>query len=201
MSRGLLDCMTTPAQGNRIPTGARWAADNGKFGKGWPGPERWWTWLQGQVDEYGNRRCAWAVAPDVPFDAAGTYVESRPWLGRIRQLGVPAAYAAQDGCEDGLIPWDDFDVLFLAGTTEWKVGPVAHLLTSEARDRGKQVHMGRVNSITRLRIAEAFGCHSADGTYLAFGPEVNLRRLLGWLDELDSRPSIFHQLFEGSPRG
>lgn len=198
MSRGLLGCMTTPAQGNRVPPGAVWAADNGKFGKGWPGESRWWAWLQGQVAVYGPARCAWAVAPDVPFDAAGTLAESTPWLGRIRSLGIPAAFAAQDGCDELGLPWDEFDVLFLAGSTEWKVGPIAHRLTLEARDCGKQVHMGRVNSLERLRIAEAFGCHSADGTYLAFGPEINLGRLLGWLDELADRPSIFRVMYGGA---
>lgn len=50
--------------------------------------------------------------------------------------------------------------------------------------------MGRVNSRTRLGIAEWFGCDSADGTYLAYGPDKNLPRLLRWLDELDRRPSL-----------
>jgi hypothetical protein len=34
MSAGELGCMTTPAQGNRIPEGAWYACDNGKFGEG-----------------------------------------------------------------------------------------------------------------------------------------------------------------------
>ncbi|WP_329407310.1 hypothetical protein OG802_04130 [Streptomyces sp. NBC_00704] len=104
---------------------------------------------------------------------------------------MPAAYAAQDGCDTpGLLPWDDFDVLFLAGSTEWKLGPVAERLAREAKARGKGVHMGRVNSRIRLGIAEWFGCDSADGTYLAFGPDKNLPKLLTWLDELDGRPSL-----------
>lgn len=196
MTGGVVGCMTTPAQGNRIPDGATFACDNGKFGKGWPGADAWFTWLAATVDRYGAERCAWAVAPDVPFDAVGTYAESRPWLPQIRALGIPAAFAAQDGCENGLIPWDEFDVLFLAGSTEWKVGPVACALTREARERGKRIHMGRVNSLERLRIAEAFGCHSADGTFVAFGPEVNTGRMLGWLSDLEGRPSIFRHMWE-----
>jgi hypothetical protein len=104
---------------------------------------------------------------------------------------VPAAYAAQDGCDaPGLLPWDSFDVLFLAGSTEWKLSPVAEQLAREAKARGKGVHIGRVNSRIRLGIAEWFGCDSADGTYLAFGPDKNLPKLLSWLDELDGRPSL-----------
>lgn len=196
MSRRLIDCITTPAQGNLLPDSCAIAADNGKFGKGWPGHANWWWWLAGQVSAYGSNRFAFAVAPDVPFDAAGTLGESLPWMSRIRSLGIPAAFAAQDGCEQLGVPWDELDVLFLAGSTEWKVGPVAHQLTQEARRLGKRVHMGRVNSLKRLRVAEAFGCHSADGTYLTFGPEINLSRLLGWLAELEQRPSVFRALYE-----
>jgi hypothetical protein len=185
MSKGLLGCMTTPAQGNRIPDNAQYACDNGKFGKGWPGPEKWFAWLTDTVNQYGADRCLWAVAPDVPFDAVGTLAESRPWLARIRDLGIPAAYAAQDGSENGLIPWGEFDVLFLAGSTEWKISPAAARLAAQAKALGLDVHMGRVNSLRRMTIASTFGCDSADGTYLAFGPDINLPKVLGWMTELE----------------
>jgi hypothetical protein len=191
MAAGDLACMTTPAQGNRIPDGAEYFCDNGRFGKHYVGDVRWFEWLQRTVARYGADRCLGAVAPDVPFDAAGTLAESLPWLARIRELGIPAAFAAQDGCDLLGVPWDAFDVLFIAGSTEWKTGPVAERLSREAKARGKWVHMGRVNSRHRLRIAEWFGCDSADGTYLAFGPDKNLGLLRGWLDELHHTPSLF----------
>lgn len=191
MQAGLLGCMTTPAQGNVIPPGALYACDNGKFGKGWPGADAWFAWLKGTVDRYGRELCLWAVAPDVPLDAAATLAESLPWLERIRSLNIPVAFAAQDGSEHGLIPWDLIDVLFLAGSTEWKTSPAAHRLALEARERGLAVHMGRVNSRRRLRIAQAFGCTSCDGTYLAFGPDTNLPRLLAWMNELHAIPTLF----------
>lgn len=191
MSAGLIGCMTTPAQGNRIPDGAEYACDNGKFGKGWPGADAWYAWLTNTVDRYGADRCLWAVAPDKPFDAAGTLAESMPWLDRIRELGVPAAFAAQDGCDALGLPWDAFDVLFIAGSTEWKTGPVAEQLAREAKARGKGIHMGRVNSRQRLRTAEWFGCDFADGTFFAFGPDKNLGLMRGWLDELHHTPSLF----------
>ncbi|MFD7015211.1 hypothetical protein [Streptomyces sp. NPDC059928] len=131
------------------------------------------------------------MAPDVPMDAEATLAESLPWLDPIRSLGLPAAFAAQDGSEHGLIPWGRFDVLFLAGSTPWKTGPAAQRLAVEAGERGLAVHMGRVNSRRRLRIAQAFGCTSCDGTYLAFGPTTNLPRLLAWMNELDTTPTLF----------
>ncbi|MEV6146362.1 hypothetical protein [Streptomyces sp. NPDC051992] len=191
MSAGLIGCMTTPAQGNRIPDGAEYACDNGKFGKGWPGADQWFDWLERTVARYGADRCLWAVAPDEPFDAVQTLAESLPWLSRIRELGIPAAFAAQDGCENGLVPWGEFDVLFLAGSTEWKIGPTAQRLAEEATTRGLKVHMGRVNSRQRLRIAEVYGCETADGTYLAFGPDQNLPSLLSWLREIHLTPCLF----------
>jgi hypothetical protein len=188
MSAGLLDCMTTPAQGNRIPDRANFACDNGKFGKGWPGADAWFAWLRRTIHRYGTGRCLWAVAPDVPGDAARTLDESQPWLAEIRSLGVPAAFAAQDGAEvdDRLLPWGEFDVLFLGGSTEFKLGSAAARLAAEAIDRGLTVHMGRVNSRRRLAVAQELGCRSVDGTHLTFGPARNLRPLLRWLAELDA---------------
>ena len=188
MSAGLIGCMTTPAQGNIIPDGVMYACDNGKFGKGWPGPERWLAWLESTIIRYGADRCLWAVAPDVPMDAAATLAESLPWLPQIRALGVPVAFAAQDGAEvPGMVPWDEIDVLFLAGSTDWKLSRATGDLAYEARQRGKRVHMGRVNSERRLRHAAAIGCDTADGTYLAFGPDQNLPKVAGWMNRLTRR--------------
>lgn len=191
MSDGLLGCITTPAQGNQVPDSCLIGADNGKFGKGWPGPDAWHVWLGDQVAEYGRDRFLFAVAPDVPFDSVGTLAESRPWLAKIRELGIPAAFAAQNGSENGLIPWDELDVLFLGGDTGWKLGEAARGLTALARRRGKPVHMGRVNSHRRLRYAAAIGCDTADGTYLAFGPDQNLPKLLSWVREVRDQGALW----------
>lgn len=185
MSAGHLACLITPQGKNTVPTGAAYACDNAKFGKGWPGADNWWAWLVKNIGRYGPDRCLFAAAPDTVCDPHATLEESLPWLPRIRALGIPAAFVAQDGSEHGdLIPWGHFDVLFIGGSTEWKLSAAAANLTRQARARGLWVHMGRVNTRSRLRAAQAFGCDSVDGTYLAFGPDVNLRRLGGWLHDL-----------------
>jgi hypothetical protein len=51
--------------------------------------------------------------------------------------------------------------------------------------------MGRVNSLTRLRYAEAIGCDSADGTYIVFGPDVNFPKVLGWLRDVNTQHALF----------
>lgn len=186
MAAGLIGCITTPAGGSPPPPGAYWCADNGCFGKGYPGDQAWWAWLQRAVARSGPELCAFAVAPDVVADAVATLARSAPWLPQIRSLGVPAALVGQDGLEDLDVPWDDFDVLFLGGTTAWKLSPAARELTRQARDLGKPVHCGRVNSARRLAYANRIGCETADGTFVAFGPDKNLRLLLSWLHpELD----------------
>lgn len=176
MSAGLIDCIVTPKQGNRPPEGATICADNGCFGKGYPGDDAWYSWLQGLPAE----RVRFAVAPDVVGDAAATTERSLPWLPKIRELGMPAAYVAQDGLEDLCVPWDEFDVLFIGGSTDWKLGHHAARIVAEAKQRGKWVHMGRVNSARRYAYAAAIGCDSADGTKIAFGPDVNLPIVLSW---------------------
>ena len=184
MLDGLLGYIDTPAQGNARPDGVVWCADNGCFGKGYPGSGAWWEWLERNAPAADS--CAFATAPDVVGDAAATLALSLPWLPKIRALGYPAALVAQDGLEALPVPWDAFDVLFVGGSTEWKLGRHARRLIREARARGKWVHMGRVNSARRYRYADHIGCDSADGTYLTFGPDVNLPRLLSW-----SSPTLF----------
>ncbi len=136
---------------------------------------------------------------------------SLPFLADIRALNIPVALVAQNGLTPDMVPWTDIDVVFLGGcrrcrncgwwpdfasllgstcpdcgrsTEEWKLGVDAHRLSIAARDRGKRVHMGRLNSGRRKRIAEVFGCDTSDGTFLAFGPDTNLPRLLRWMEPL-----------------
>lgn len=195
MSAGHLGCMTTPAQGNRIPDRAKYAADNGKFGNGWPGDAAWFEWLTGTVERYGRERCVFATAPDEVCDPYATREHFERWRFPLLDLGVPIAFVAQDGCEleRDLIPWGQFEWLFIGGSTEWKLGPAAAELARQARWHGEGVHMGRVNSRRRIRYAEAIGCDSADGTYIARGPDVNLPRALGWADELAASPAMFDE--------
>lgn len=206
MTAGLLDYIDTPMQGNQPIEGVPWCADNGCFGKGYPGDGAWFGWLQRNAHRAAS--CQFAVAPDVVGDAAATLERSTPWLAAIRDLGYPVAFVGQNGVEHTSIPWDAVDVIFLGGSAEcvpcrwvrpaddrdtkrcpgcnqwlneWKLGDVARDLTADAKRRGKRVHMGRVNSEKRLRYALSIGCDSADGTYIKRGPDINLPKMLGFL--------------------
>jgi hypothetical protein len=161
-----LGAIVTPVQGNRIDGVPAWCADNGCFGKGYPGDVEYLAWLARK--NYMAESCAFAAAPDVLGNAGATLKRSAPFLPVIRALGYPAAFVGQDGLENLVVPWDSFDAFFIGGTTEWKLGEAAKALALEAGARGKWVHMGRVNSRKRLRYAESIGCDSVDGTYLIF---------------------------------
>lgn len=184
MTAGLVGCIDSPPQGNRPVPGAWWAGDNAVYGKGWPGEQAWWAWVRQRV-QVEPERCLFVVAPDVVADAAATLARSRPWLHRVRALGVPVAFVIQDGAEaPGMVPWGEFDVLFIGGSTDWKLGPEAAALVREALARGLRVHMGRVNSARRYAYAQLLGCHTCDGTYVAFGPDENLPKVIRWGDDL-----------------
>jgi hypothetical protein len=154
-----------------------WAADNGCFAdpEGFT-VEGFLEWLA----PLGPHRetCLFAVAPDVLGDAAATLRRSAPVLPLIRELGFPAALVSQDGLESP--PWDSFDCLFVGGTNAWKFSSTSRALCLEARKRGKWVHVGRVNSEKGINRARWMQANSSDGTFLKFGPDKNIARLLRW---------------------
>jgi hypothetical protein len=178
MAAGLVGCMTTPGQGNHVPAGSWWACDNGAFGDAYVGDDAWLDWLGSRA--WDKDRCLFATAPDVVGDALATLERSTPFLPVIRSLGYPAAFVAQDGAEDTGVPWDELDCLFIGGTTEWKLSSAAASLVNQARAHGKWAHMGRVNSWKRWQVADAWGCDSCDGTYIAFAPDRWLPDVLSW---------------------
>jgi hypothetical protein len=181
MTNGLLGQMVTPDAGNRL-TAPTWALDNGCFTSTWT-PHKWQGCLDRHRDTPG---CLFAVVPDVVADATATNQRWATWHGAVRNRGYRAAYVAQNGCQS--IP-ASAGAVFIGGDTAWKLGPAARRLAAEAKRRGLWLHMGRVNSLRRLRYAADIGCDSADGTYLAFGPDQNLPNLLAWL--YPTQPSMF----------
>jgi hypothetical protein len=185
MKAGRLGQIVTPKQFNPIPDGVTWCADNGKFGKGWVGDEKFTQFLRlfaPQAD-----RCKFAVAPDVPFEHEASLALSRPWLPLIRSIGYPVALAVQDGGTSADLPWGEFDVLFIGGTDEFKASAEVVEMVAEARLRGLWVHMGRVNTRKRLLYSAHLGCHSGDGQFFRFGPDENLGRMLRYLEFVEDR--------------
>lgn len=179
--------MLTPDMGNAVDLSHRWAADTGCYTRGERfSLPRYLDWLEARAPYQAT--CLFATAPDVVGDAAATWTRSAPVLPVLRAMGYRAALVAQNGLEAP--QWDTFDALFIGGTTAWKLADSTRQLVLEAKRRGKWVHMGRVNSLRRLRAAEFMGCDSADGTYLKFGPDANLPKLINWLRVLRAQPQF-----------
>lgn len=181
--------MLTPASGRRATFGAPWAADNSCFSQGDRfRPAHFLTWLEA-MDEQRDT-CLFAVAPDVVGDAAATLRRSQPFFLPIHAAGYNVAFVAQDRQETLPLPWDDFECLFIGGTTGWKLSEPAFALAAEAKARGKWTHMGRVNSRIRLRASAAAGFDSADGTFITYRPDVYSRRIARWLGEIERQPGL-----------
>lgn len=211
MRADYLGQIITPAAGNRLEPWVEWIADNGIYSNAYPGDAAYITWLASHADY--RARCRFAVAPDVVADHHATLERGWPLFRPIRRTVGRVAMCAQNGATPDDMPWDYIDAVFLAGIVEcvpcgyvprldelpatrcpaghqlgeWKVGDMAAAIAGEAKRRGVWVHMGRVNSADRIARAVEMGCDSADGTYLAFGPDINLIRLLGWLYPDDFR--------------
>lgn len=181
--------MLTPMKGNRPLAGRPWAADNGCFAT----PDKYSDamylgWLSKLLEH--KPTCLFATAPDVVGDARATLERSTLMMPVIRTLGYPVAFIAQDGIHEMVVPWDDFDCLFVGGTTVFKLHEDTYALVREAKLRGKWTHMGRVNSLRRLQAAQVGGYDSADGTTLAFAPDANLLRVQKWMRVLAEQPAL-----------
>ena len=161
----------------QLATGRPIAADNGCFNR--LDPHAYRAMLYGLAPHAD--RVLWVTVPDVVGDARRTRRRWRHWRPLLRQLGLRAAYVAQDG-ERGP-PWEDLDCLFIGGSTTYKEGAEAAALCREARRRGKWVHVGRVNTVRRLRMFDGLA-DSFDGTKFSRFPEAYLPR---WMEILKFR--------------
>ena len=181
-----LGFMMTPDLRRKIPAFVALAADNGCFAN----PAKY---TDARYEKFlrtmPRDRTLFATAPDVLGDHQATVRRSLPMLRRIRQLGHRAAFVAQDGWTDDTTPWDELDALFVGGSTGFKFRGGRDAVAA-ARRRGRWTHMGRVNSLDRLRAAAGIGCDSADGNVLKFGPDLNWRRVRHWLDHLTEQPEM-----------
>ena len=164
-----------------------WAIDNGCFAQ--PSKYSDEKYLE-FLNKFDQRNCLFAVAPDVVADAVATKERSLPMLRQIRSLGFKCAYVGQDGEVPRTVYWDEFDCLFIGGSTEWKLSQYAGDLIKAAKEKNKWVHMGRVNTWQRIRAASVLGCDSADGTCIAFGPDKNTPIVLGWMTKLQQQPFL-----------
>ena len=150
----------TPA--SAAASGLFWAADNGAF-SGFD-PARFRRFL-GRLA--GLPRCLFVACPDVVGDARATLARFGEWGAEVAACGQPVAFVGQDGAEALELPWEDFQAWFVGGSTRWKLSQASADLCREAKRRGKHVHIGRVNTLRRMRAAFGMGADSIDGSGLS----------------------------------
>ena len=145
------------AVGDTAAAGLAWAADNDAF-NGFH--ERRFVAMLDRIA--GLDGCRFVACPDVVGDAAATETMFIRWAPGIVRRRLPVGFVLQDGVRR--VPWADIAAVFVGGTDAFKGSPQVAELVGEAKARGKWAHMGRVNSVRRMRYAASIGCDSIDGT-------------------------------------
>lgn len=155
-----------------------WAADNDCF----QGLDRKaYLKMLAHLTEVDTSNLLFVTAPDVVGDSTASLSYFHSYAPLLHDLELPIAFVGQDGLTISATPWDEFAAFFIGGSTEWKMGFSAARLAREAKERGKLVHMGRVNSVTRVRYAQSIGCDSIDGTQFSMFSDTYIPKFLDWI--------------------
>jgi len=174
--------LLTPQTGNKIDrivkNGLMWACDNGCFA----GFDEV-AFVKMVKNVQGKPNLLFIAMPDVVGNTEETLKSFKIWYPVFeRYYNAPIAYVLQDGVNQNEIPWDSINAVFIGGSTEWKLSKEAANIVHVAKEKGKWVHMGRVNSFKRVRYAYTIGCDSFDGTQFSMFPDTYIPQALDWLE-------------------
>jgi hypothetical protein len=168
-----------------IRAGLPWAADNCAFGDKFDA-DRFLAWLP-KMQEF-RPTCLFVVAPDAVGNSEATRTRWQEWQPKL--TGWPLAFACQDGQLPDEIP-TDCDVVFIGGTTTWKLSESATACIRWAQANGKGVHVGRVNwgkRYAHFRIMRGSEHFTTDGTRTRF--EGTERTLRAWKQYQETQPLL-----------
>lgn len=148
----------------RVPTGFAYALDNGAWSahqKGEPFDER--KFVQG-LDLFADG-ADWVVLPDIVAGGKASLDLSLKWLRPVRDVCARVLIAVQDGMTvDDLRDLVSPDVgVFVGGSTEWKLATLDGW-GALAKACNAWCHVGRVNTVRRIRRCIDAGATSFDGT-------------------------------------
>lgn len=121
-----------------------WAADNGFFKK--RAPAKWLRWVAGFSE---LRRPLFITMPDIVGDAMRTLELFHHFKRYVNDL--PLALVLQNGIEKTSIPWDEIDAVFIGGDDSFKYSREAFAAARTAIVLGKDLHVGRVNTASRVK--------------------------------------------------
>ena len=97
----------------------------------------------------------WVAVPDVVGDAEAT---NKMWGRYHGKIDFRKAFVVQDGHEPQDVP-KDAHAVFIGGSTNWKLNNA-----EKFKGVSNWLHIGRVNTESRLRWAKDLGADSVDGT-------------------------------------
>lgn len=105
------------------------------------------------------------VAPDIVAGGLESLALSVSWLPRLLLVAKVVLIAVQDGMTPADVAHylSDRVGIFVGGTTEWKEATMA-IWGALARSCGAVCHVGRVNTVRRIRLCAAAGATSFDGS-------------------------------------
>ena len=156
--------LMTPWTHGNATFGFEYALDNGAWSCHQQKVEFDSAAFEKMVKRFGSG-ADWIAAPDIVEGGIASLEMSKDWLPFLRGTGARILIPVQDGMElDHLAPFVSPEVgLFVGGSTHFK----EHTLGSWARlcnRAGAWCHVGRVNTVRRIRIFAAGGVHSIDGS-------------------------------------
>lgn len=146
---------------DELNIGTKWILDNDAYAENF-NTKKWVSFML-KYEKYKNN-CLGVTIPDKVGDALETLRLFSQYWRIVKDLGYPVAFVSQDGITPEITPWDYLDVLFVGGTDDHKLSNEAGIMIAEAKKRSKWVHVGRVNSETRIK--DFWMVDSVDGTQL-----------------------------------
>jgi hypothetical protein len=152
------------AKGALRTEGMRYALDNGAWSAHQAGEPFDAAAFERAVKLLGTG-ADWIVIPDIVAGGLDSLRFSLEWLPRLQPLQVPLLLAVQDGIRVRDV-WPHLGPgvgIFVGGSTGWKLATLL-LWGDLARSVGCHLHVGRVNTATRIRLCAAAGADSFDGT-------------------------------------
>lgn len=135
--------LRTPLTNYARALGVPYGLDNGCFTKF---DRKAWLRL---VDQARCDPPVFVTLPDMVGDAQRT-AELFEQFKSVTD-GLPRALVLQDGIQSVRIPWDELTAVFIGGSTKFKSSPEAISAARTAKMLGKWVHLGRVNTASRVR--------------------------------------------------
>jgi len=147
---GKIGMLNTPFSYKKPPYYMPYALDNGCFTK-WD-EKKFFGMLQ--KVRLLREKPMFVCVPDVVTDADGT---NRMWKKYHERIDFKKAFVVQDGHEPQDVPKEAYAV-FVGGSTRWKLN------NAEKFKGDKWLHIGRVNTESRLYWAGSIGADSVDGT-------------------------------------